>query len=76
MSGTEGRHPGTQQIARWLVPNPNFQGLAFEITDVIGVLAREMINALPDGPELTTGLRKLVEARDCFVRSAIEADDK
>ncbi len=29
-------------------------------------------NALP-GPELTAGLRKLLEAKDCFVRAAVEA---
>ncbi|PRY56421.1 hypothetical protein B0I28_10970 [Glycomyces artemisiae] len=31
-----------------------------------------MIAALPDGPELTAGLRKLLEAKDCFVRAALD----
>lgn len=35
-------------------------------------LAAQMIAALPDGPELTTGLRKLLEAKDCFVRAALD----
>ena len=30
-----------------------------------------MIEELDDGPELTTGLRKLLEAKDCFVRAAV-----
>lgn len=30
-----------------------------------------VINTLPDGPELTAGLRKLLEAKDCFVRAAL-----
>jgi hypothetical protein len=30
-----------------------------------------MIRDLPDGPELSAGLRKLLEAKDCFVRAAI-----
>ena len=30
-----------------------------------------MAAQLPDGPELTAGLRKLLEAKDCFVRTAI-----
>jgi hypothetical protein len=34
-------------------------------------LAHLMAQALPDGPELTTGLRKLLEAKDCFVRAAL-----
>ena len=28
-----------------------------------------------DGPELTAGLRKLLEAKDCFVRAALTAAD-
>lgn len=67
------RHPGTQQVARWLVPNPNLPpGLPFEVADVLAVVAREMIHALPDGPELTAGLRKLLEAKDCLVRAALD----
>jgi hypothetical protein len=27
---------------------------------------------LPDGPELTVGLRKLLEAKDCLVRAALD----
>jgi hypothetical protein len=30
-----------------------------------------MISDLPDGPELSAGLRKLLEAKDCFVRAAL-----
>jgi hypothetical protein len=30
-----------------------------------------MINNLPDGTELTAGLRKLLEAKDCFVRAKV-----
>lgn len=34
-------------------------------------IARAMEEQLPDGPEKTTGLRKLLEAKDCFVRAAL-----
>jgi hypothetical protein len=34
-------------------------------------LAHGMANDLPSGPELTAGLRKLLEAKDCFVRAAL-----
>ncbi len=34
-------------------------------------LAEMMVGMLGDGPELTAGLRKLVEAKDCFVRQAV-----
>lgn len=35
-------------------------------------LAASMIEELPDSPELTAGLRKLLEAKDCFVRAALD----
>jgi hypothetical protein len=38
----------------------------------IGDLAKTMAALLPDGPEKTTGLRKLLEAKDCFVRAALD----
>lgn len=34
-------------------------------------LAEEMARGLPSGPELTAGLRKLLEAKDCFVRAKL-----
>ena len=37
----------------------------------LGELAQQMDQLLPDGPEKTTGLRKLLEAKDCFVRAAL-----
>lgn len=42
----------------------------------IGLLAHEMVSKLEDGPELTAGLRKLVEAKDCLVRQAVIDTDK
>lgn len=35
-------------------------------------LAKLMEEMLPDGPEKSAGMRKLLEAKDCFVRSVIE----
>ncbi|MDO6799397.1 hypothetical protein [Shimia thalassica] len=37
-----------------------------------GDLARQMDADLFDGPEKATGLRKLLEAKDCFVRAALQ----
>lgn len=36
-------------------------------------LAFDLTTTLPDGPELTVGLRKLLEAKDAFVRQAVLA---
>lgn len=37
-------------------------------------LAKVMNSLLPEGPEKTAGLRKLLEAKDCFVRAMKEVD--
>lgn len=35
-------------------------------------LAHFMEDTLPNGPEKSAGMRKLLEAKDCFVRSLME----
>lgn len=35
-------------------------------------MARMMADELPPGPEVSAGLRHLLEAKDCFVRAAID----
>lgn len=46
------------------------------IADVTGAptceLAKFMDKELPDGPEKSAGLRKLLEAKDCFIRAALD----
>lgn len=66
----DGRHPGTQQIARYFAYDhlpAHLQVISKPCHD----LAEAMVDALPDGPELTAGLRKLLEGKDCFVRAAL-----
>ncbi|MCM1958027.1 hypothetical protein NCZ17_01395 [Acinetobacter modestus] len=43
-----------------------------EVSKPVGDLAHLLDALLPDGPEKTTGLRKLLEAKDCFVRQALD----
>lgn len=43
-----------------------------EISEAIFVLAEEMDATLPECAEKSAGLRKLLEAKDCFVRSMLE----
>ena len=38
----------------------------------VAELATYMDNSLPDGAEKSAGLRKLLEAKDCFVRANLE----
>lgn len=42
-----------------------------EISKPLCELAEEM-DSLPEGPEKTAGMRKLLEAKDCFVRASME----
>jgi len=42
-----------------------------EISRPIGELAQRFDAALPDGAEKSAGLRKLLEAKDCFVRAKL-----
>lgn len=63
-------HPATAQILRFFefshLP-PRLQ----EISRPFGELAHSMAGTL-DGPEVTVGLRKLLEAKDCMVRAALD----
>ena len=65
------RHPGTTHLVQMLVPNPSLPPRLAAISRDCQGLAVAMIRQLPDGPELTAGLRKLLEAKDCFVRAAL-----
>ncbi len=42
------------------------------VSKPLGDLAESVDATLPDGPEKSAGLRKLLEAKDCFVRAALE----
>lgn len=66
------RHPSTQHFAPLFAYGhlpEHLQGVSARCHD----LAVEMVMNLPDGPELSTGLRKLLEAKDCFVRAMVTA---
>ena len=42
-----------------------------EISEPLCNVAQAMESVLPDGPEKSAGLRKLLEAKDCFVRAKL-----
>jgi hypothetical protein len=51
-----------------------FKHLPEKLQDVsasVFILAQAMDEQLPEGPEKTAGLRKLLEAKDCFVRAKL-----
>lgn len=65
------RHPGTTNLLRYFtfahLP-PHLQVISRPCAE----LADAMVDAIADGPELTAGLRKLLEAKDAFVRAALD----
>lgn len=65
------RHAATVGIARWFDYEHLPEGDAQAIARIIHDTAEAMIDRLDDGPELTAGLRHLLEAKDCLVRQAI-----
>lgn len=71
MMNLDGRHQSTRQIARYFAYDHLPSHLQAP-SEACAELAEQMIAGLPDGPELTTGLRKLLEAKDCFVRASLD----
>lgn len=72
MALQEGRHPSVSAITKYFefghLPD-DLAAVSSECADV----ATRMLQMLPDSAELTAGLRKLLEAKDCFVRAAVDA---
>jgi hypothetical protein len=64
-------HPSTEAILRYFEWKHLPERLQV-VSAPVGELAKLMTENLPQGPELTSGLRKLLEAKDCFVRSALD----
>jgi hypothetical protein len=65
------RHPSTTGLLRWF----SYEHLPTDL-GVVSMqfhhLAHELADRLPDSPELTVALRKLLEGKDAAVRAALE----
>ena len=62
-------HPSTEAILKFFAYShlpANLQVYSEPMCDLATFMAEEL-----EGPELTAGLRKLLEAKDCFVRAAL-----
>lgn len=66
------QHPATAAILRYFEHGHLPAHLA-AVSAPCAVLAHSMAEDLPPGPEVTAGLRKLLEAKDCFVRAALSS---
>ena len=68
MSAT--KDPHTESILRFF----EYKHLPPKLADIsvtFNVLAHTLVDILPAGPERTVALRKLLESKDCAVRSAL-----
>lgn len=65
------RHSSVQHVVDLLRTNPNLPEKLHSVAYDAELFAGKMLDQLGDGPELTAGLRKLLEAKDCFVRQAL-----
>ena len=63
------KHSRIMQFFAW----GHLPGSLQEVSRPIQELAVKMDNDLPDGPEKSAGLRKLLEAKDCFVRAQLDS---
>lgn len=64
------RHPATLGLLKFFT-YAHLPAHLQTVSRPVGELAEQMVRTLPDGPELTIGLRKLLESKDCFVRAAL-----
>lgn len=65
------RHPSTTNLLRYFASD-HLKTPLRQVSAECRDLAHRMARDLPDGPELSAGLRKLLEAKDCFVRAALD----
>lgn len=64
-------HPSTAAILRYFKSEhlpPQLRVVSYPFAN----LAHAMVGTLPAGPEVTVCLRKLLEAKDCAVRAALD----
>lgn len=66
----KGRHPSTLAVLQWFRWEYLREDLQ-ETAEAFAELAVDMVMMYPDGPELTAGLRRLLDAKDCMVRCAV-----
>lgn len=66
------RHPGVLDLLTYFSWEHLPVGPLRDMSMRFGRLAGELMNCVPDdSPQLITGLRKLLEAKDCAVRAVL-----
>lgn len=70
----QGRHPSTVALVRQFA-YAHLDVRLVSVSEPFSHLARTLLDILPDGPELTVCLRKLIEAKNCAVVARVDALD-
>lgn len=66
------RHASVAAVGHWvLAVNPNLPAGVSRIAHEYRIVARWLLDTVPDSPELTVALRKLLESKDAAVRAAL-----
>ena len=65
-------HIATRQVLRYFKSSHLKDGPAKDMSRLYAEVASEVANNLPEDPETTVALRKLLESRDAAVRAALE----
>lgn len=64
-------HPSLENILRGFRYDHLQPGRIQDTSKVFASMAKYVAEELPSSPEVVAGLRKLLEAKDCFVRAAV-----
>lgn len=67
----DGRHPSVRHFEPLFAFGHLPAGPLRDTSAMVAALAGDMLSMLGDGPELSAGLRKLLETKDCMVRQAV-----
>lgn len=68
------RHASTEAVTKYFTYAHLPEGKLRTVSAKCSGLVAGILDELPaDSAELTAGLRKLLEAKDCFVRAALDA---
>lgn len=69
----ENRHESTKNAVKWLSNGEHLPENVQDVWHMTEEYVAHLLQALPDGIEFSAGLRKLLEAKDCFIRHALES---
>jgi hypothetical protein len=68
-----GRHRAVWDVAQYFTFNHLPEGPLKDTSRAVCQLAASMLATLPDCPQLTIGLQRLLDAKDAFVRAALQS---